>query len=211
MAPLLELVFRMCEYLHGDIVIIITFNMSQPHHDPLISFRYHLRAYLIEPMKSPTNAFLPMTTRSCGAPNFVTSVNDMQISLFVTILTTEMKPEKDYRKSCTLCAQLRNVLVRCQIDETRRWHFLCPGSCWQRVSGGVVDGDEDHQLYRYGGMWKNKHEATSAKKPKRAGKRVKQTQQSEASVNSAGSDCKKESEGDKARDPNCTLDQRCED
>lgn len=29
-----------------------------------------------------------------------------------------------------------------------------------------MDGDPDHPLYRYGGMWKNKHEAVSAKKPK---------------------------------------------
>ena len=81
-----------------------------------------------------------------------------------------MKPEKDYRKPCTLCEQPRHVLVRCQIDETRRWHFVCPGSCWKRVSGGVIDGDDKHKLYRYGGMWKNKHEAVSAKKPRRVGK-----------------------------------------
>ena len=75
----------------------------------------------------------------------------------------------DYRKPCTLCDTPRDVLVRCQIDETGRWHFVCPGSCWKQVSGGKIDGDgdESHQWYRYGGMWKNKHEAVSAKKPKR--------------------------------------------
>ena len=75
---------------------------------------------------------------------------------------------KEYRKACTLCQTLRDVLVRCQIDETETWHFVCPGSCWKRVSGGTIDGDgsEAHQFYRYGGMWKNKHEAVSAKKPK---------------------------------------------
>lgn len=26
-----------------------------------------------------------------------------------------------------------------------------------------MDGDETHPLYRYGGMWKNKHEGVSAK------------------------------------------------
>ena len=78
-----------------------------------------------------------------------------------------MKEEKDYRKPCTLCERPRDVLVRCQIDETSQWHFVCPGSCWKRVSGGVVDGDEEHKFYRYGGMWKNKHEAVSAKKPKK--------------------------------------------
>ena len=77
---------------------------------------------------------------------------------------------KDYRKPCTLCANSRDVLVRCQIDETNRWHFVCPGTCWKEVSGGVMDGDkaEAHKHYRYGGMWKNKHEAVSAKKPKHA-------------------------------------------
>lgn len=73
---------------------------------------------------------------------------------------------KDHRKACTLCSQLRDVLVRCQIDDTGKWHFVCPGACWKRVSGGVIDGDggDDHKFYRYGGMWKNKHEAVSAKK-----------------------------------------------
>ena len=76
---------------------------------------------------------------------------------------------KDYRKPCTLCEKPRDVLVRCQIDDTARWHFVCPGTCWQSVSGGKIDGDgaEDHRFYRYGGMWKNKHEAVSAKKPKK--------------------------------------------
>ena len=34
-----------------------------------------------------------------------------------------------------------------------------------------MDGDnaEEHKYYRYGGMWKNKHEAVSAKKPKAVG------------------------------------------
>ena len=75
----------------------------------------------------------------------------------------------DHRKPCTLCQNPRDVLIRCQIDETGRWHFVCPGSCWKHVSGGEIDGDgaEKHQWYRYGGMWKNKHEAVSAKKPKK--------------------------------------------
>lgn len=34
-----------------------------------------------------------------------------------------------------------------------------------------MDGDENHRFYRYGGMWKNKHEAVSAKKPKGVGKK----------------------------------------
>ncbi len=80
--------------------------------------------------------------------------------------------EKDYRKACTLCEKLRDVLVRCQIDETGQWHLICPGTCWKRQSGGIVDGDGANRFYRYGGMWKNKHEAVSAKKPKSSKKRT---------------------------------------
>jgi hypothetical protein len=49
------------------------------------------------------------------------------------------------------------------------WHFVCPGSCWRRVSGGIIDGDlkEGREGYRYGGMWKNKHAGVSAKVPRR--------------------------------------------
>lgn len=77
--------------------------------------------------------------------------------------------EVDHRKACTICSSLRDVLVRCQIDSTGKWHFVCPGTCWRNVSGGEIDGDghEEHKWYRYGGMWKNKHEAVSAKKPKK--------------------------------------------
>lgn len=97
------------------------------------------------------------------------------------------KPPESYRKPCTLCHKPRDVLVRCQIDESitidpvanedntppalkpGAWHFVCPGSCWKRVSGGVIDGDlkEGREGYRYGGMWKNKHAGVSAKVPRR--------------------------------------------
>ena len=104
------------------------------------------------------------------------------------------KPAESYRKDCTLCNKPRDVLVRCQIDEASiknastdpqnndeddlpaaptlkpgAWHFVCPGSCWKRVSGGVIDGDlkEGREGYRYGGMWKNKHAGVSAKVPRR--------------------------------------------
>ena len=98
------------------------------------------------------------------------------------------KPAESYRKPCTLCHKPRDVLVRCQIDSSTittnpapndddnlpdlkpgAWHFVCPGSCWKRVSGGVIDGDlkEGREGYRYGGMWKNKHAGVSAKVPSR--------------------------------------------
>lgn len=84
-----------------------------------------------------------------------------------------LSSDKDpaHRKKCTLCTTPRDVLVRCQIDDTDAWHFVCTGKCWKDVSGGKVDADAEHPWYRYGGMWKNKHEAVSAKKPK--GKRSK--------------------------------------
>lgn len=41
------------------------------------------------------------------------------------------------------------------------------------MSGGFADGDRDHPLYRYGGMWKNKHEAVSAKIKGRAKRKNK--------------------------------------
>ncbi|MCJ1407981.1 hypothetical protein MMC19_002053 [Ptychographa xylographoides] len=69
-----------------------------------------------------------------------------------------------FRKACTLCETPRDVLVRCRIDETQAWHFVCPGKCWNSVSGGVIDGPTKPH-YRYGGMWKNKHAGVSAKKP----------------------------------------------
>lgn len=73
-------------------------------------------------------------------------------------------------KPCTLCHHPRNVLVRCQIDASHTWHFLCPGTCWKRASGGVIDGDggDGHEWYRYGGMWKNRVEMSSAKRKKGA-------------------------------------------
>ena len=39
------------------------------------------------------------------------------------------------------------LLVRCQIDQTEKWHMVC-GKCWRTVSGGVVDGDDAHPDYR---------------------------------------------------------------
>lgn len=81
-------------------------------------------------------------------------------------MTTEDEKALAHRKPCTVCNTPRDVLVRCQIDESGQWHFVCPGACWKAVSGGVIDGDDQHIYYRYGGMWKNKHAGVSAKKPK---------------------------------------------
>jgi len=80
--------------------------------------------------------------------------------------TAEASP---HSKPCTLCHKPRDVLIRCQIDSSEAWHFICPGACWKRVSGGVVDGDGSNDWYRYGGMWKNKKDAVSAKMKKGKG------------------------------------------
>lgn len=73
-----------------------------------------------------------------------------------------------HRKPCTLCSAPRDVLIRCQIDDTGAWHLVCPGACWRSVSGGVEDGDAAHPHYRYGGAWKNRWADVTAKKPKKA-------------------------------------------
>lgn len=89
-----------------------------------------------------------------------------------TFMAQMTGPTTSHNKPCTLCQTPRPVLIRCQIDASGRWHMVCPGTCWQNVSGGVEDaqgvkGQFPH--YRYGGTWKNKHPdgPISAKKPKR--------------------------------------------
>lgn len=42
---------------------------------------------------------------------------------------------------------------------TRKKGMVC-GKCWNDVSGGVVDGDNAHPYYRYGGLWKNRRAQT---------------------------------------------------
>jgi len=59
------------------------------------------------------------------------------------------------QKACSLCSKQVDLLIRCQIDQTRKWHMVC-GKCWKGVSGGVPDGDAAHPHYLYGGLWKNR-------------------------------------------------------
>ncbi|KAL7532347.1 hypothetical protein ACHAXR_008605 [Thalassiosira sp. AJA248-18] len=59
------------------------------------------------------------------------------------------------QKQCTLCSKSVNLLIRCTHDESGKWGMVC-GKCWNNVSGGVVDGDDAHPHYRYGGLWKNR-------------------------------------------------------
>ena len=58
------------------------------------------------------------------------------------------------KKPCDLCSRPVDLLIRCMVDGTSGWRMVC-GRCWKGVSGGVVDGDEEHPEYRYGGLWKN--------------------------------------------------------
>mmetsp|Transcript_16801 Transcript_16801/g.23500 ORF Transcript_16801/g.23500 Transcript_16801/m.23500 type:complete len:203 (+) Transcript_16801:67-675(+) len=58
-------------------------------------------------------------------------------------------------KKCDQCGKDVQLLIRCQIDQSRKWNLVC-GKCWKTVSGGVVDGDEDHPYYKYGGLWKSR-------------------------------------------------------
>eukprot|EP00542_Grammatophora_oceanica_P009367 CAMPEP_0194027226 /NCGR_PEP_ID=MMETSP0009_2-20130614/1398_1 /TAXON_ID=210454 /ORGANISM="Grammatophora oceanica, Strain CCMP 410" /LENGTH=274 /DNA_ID=CAMNT_0038666201 /DNA_START=204 /DNA_END=1028 /DNA_ORIENTATION=- len=67
----------------------------------------------------------------------------------------EGKDPEAGRKNCDICAKSVDLLVRCQVDKTLDWKMVC-GRCWNDVSGGVVDGDENHPYYRYGGLWKNR-------------------------------------------------------
>ncbi|KAL3762277.1 hypothetical protein ACHAWU_000924 [Discostella pseudostelligera] len=59
------------------------------------------------------------------------------------------------QKRCTLCDNSVNLLIRCTYDSSGEWGMVC-GKCWKSVSGGVVDGDDAHPHYRYGGLWKNR-------------------------------------------------------
>ncbi|KAL1797825.1 hypothetical protein ACET3X_004431 [Alternaria dauci] len=65
------------------------------------------------------------------------------------------------------------------IDESQKWHFVCPGTCWKSVSGGIEDAkgmQDEYPYYRYGGMWKDRSAdgPVSAKKPKKVKDRQKE-------------------------------------
>lgn len=60
------------------------------------------------------------------------------------------------QKECDMCGKSVDLLIRCKYMEGQtNWSMVC-GKCWKVASGGVVDGDEDHPHYRYGGLWKNR-------------------------------------------------------
>ena len=67
----------------------------------------------------------------------------------------------------------------------------------------MVDGDEAHPGYRYGGMWKNKHAGVSAKMPKKVKEKQKQRgRQKNVPIDSTTKGEKEVEE----KDPNLELD-----
>ena len=70
------------------------------------------------------------------------------------------------RKACDLCGRQVDLLVRCQVDASKRWQMAC-GKCWatDAVSGGVVDGSGANPHYLYGGLWKNLKKGSSSPPP----------------------------------------------
>mmetsp|Transcript_32146 Transcript_32146/g.58141 ORF Transcript_32146/g.58141 Transcript_32146/m.58141 type:complete len:232 (+) Transcript_32146:372-1067(+) len=61
------------------------------------------------------------------------------------------------QKPCDICGNSVNLLIRSTFDASGEWKMVC-GKCWNFASGGVVDGDENHPHYRYGGLWKNRRQ-----------------------------------------------------
>ena len=60
------------------------------------------------------------------------------------------------QKQCDMCGKSVDLLIRCLYEEGQSdWKMVC-GKCWNIASGGVVDGDENHPHYKYGGLWKNR-------------------------------------------------------
>ena len=55
------------------------------------------------------------------------------------------------QKLCDVCTVSVDLLIRCTIDQSAEWKMVC-GKCWHTVSGGVVDGDDAHPYYKYGGL-----------------------------------------------------------
>jgi len=87
------------------------------------------------------------------------------VPLLVPVDTVEIQPTDSSASSkpCSLCQRRRDVLIRCQIDETKTWNFICPGKCWYSITGGRTFASEHHPHYVYGGTWKNRHAYVSGK------------------------------------------------
>ena len=100
--------------------------------------------------RQPRHSCLGRDARLVSTPSV-----DMTTDASAPAVQEPVTASSKYSKPCDICQTPKDVLIRCQIDETAKWHFVCTGKCWREVSGGKVDGDETHPKYRYGGMWKN--------------------------------------------------------
>ena len=110
----------------------------------------------------------PLPSSSSHFHSLIPDVDNSSLSN-KRVMSSRSASPTSFRKPCTLCSKPQPVLVRCQIDASGTWHLVCPGKCWTSVSGGTIDAAghrDEFPYYRYGGMWKNKHEMVSAKKPK---------------------------------------------
>ena len=116
----------------------------------------------------------------CVGSTTIINSNRRLLDVLHIMSSKRSKSPSAYRKACDLCQKPKDVLVRCQIDESASWRFVCTGKCWKDVSGGVIDGSEEKPFYVYGGMWKNKHAGTSAKKPKSKNQTIKDWSKSQS-------------------------------
>lgn len=64
----------------------------------------------------------------------------------------EPEINREYRKACDNCQDLKDTLIRCQDDDSGKWKMLCTAGCWQKASGGRIDGSPAAVNYRYSGM-----------------------------------------------------------
>ena len=125
--------------------------------------------------------WMPEASNSMSSSPHSPTRSILLVTIYINKSSYKMSEQNEsHDKPCTLCNTPRSVLVRCQIDETGIWHFVCPGRCWTSVSGGEEDArgyENQFPHYRYGGMWKNKHVdggKLSAKKPKKVKKKQKE-------------------------------------
>jgi hypothetical protein len=99
--------------------------------------------------------FIPTLQINTFHPIFHTTSTQPLIIRISTLTFLSLTSTTTMTKLCTLCSTPRDILIRCQTDESQKWHFVCPGSCWKSVSGGVEDArgfEGKFPYYKYGGM-----------------------------------------------------------
>jgi hypothetical protein len=97
----------------------------------------------------------PSITSTKQSNRNICSIYHIRKNYFFSSQLYPLLPKATMPKSCTLCSIPRTILIRCQVDSTQTWHFVCPGACWKKVSGGVEDAkglEGEFPWYRYGGM-----------------------------------------------------------